>query len=331
MSLFEANKTYKPFSYPWAMDLAEHHEKIHWGRWEADLSEDLKDWKSNKIGPADKDFITQVLRLFTQMDSQVANNYIDYLLPKFKNNEIRNMYLSFGNREGEHQRAYALLNDTLGLPDSEYSKFLEYKEMSDKIDFMQDVDVHSISGTVLALANMILSEGVSVFGPFAMLLNYQNKPYGIMKGMCTVVEWSIRDESEHVKGHSLVFRQVIKEHPRVVTDELKAKIYDMARKVYELESKFIDLAYREGGPSNLKKEDVKQYIRYLIDRRLIQMGLKGNFNEKKNPLKWLDWTVSGASLDNFFEKKVTEYSQEGLLGSSWGYEKAFTNWRKQNG
>lgn len=309
------------------MEAAERHEKMHWGRWEADLSEDLKDWKSNKILPQDKNFITQVLRLFTQTDAQVANNYIDYLLPKFKNNEIRNMYLSFANREGEHQRAYALLNDTLGLPDSEYSTFRDYKAMLDKIEFMQDVDVHSLGGTGLALASFIFSEGVSLFGSFAMLLNYQNKPYGVMKGMCTIVEWSIRDESEHVEGHAKVFRQFCKEHPRIVTDDFKLKIYEMARKVYELESKFIDLAYEQGGPSNLDKDDLKLYIQYIIDRRLIQMGLKGNFGVKKNPLKWLDAIISGTSLDNFFEKKVTEYSHEGLQGDSWEYEQAFRAWQ----
>lgn len=323
MSLFEHNTVYKPFTYPWAVERAETHEKLHWGEWELDLSEDISDWKSNKMTDSDKDFVTQVLRLFTQSDCQVENNYLDYLLPKFKNNEIRMMYQSFANREGTHQRSYALLNDTLGFSDSMYSTFLDYEAMADKIDFMKDIDVHSLSGTGIALASFIFSEGVSLFGSFAMLLNYQNKPYGTMKGMCTVVEWSIRDETIHIEGHMDVFKQLCKEHPRIVNDEFKAKIYDMARKVYSLEEKFIDLAYAEGGPKNLKAEDVKQYIRFLIDRRLIQMGLKGNFGEKTNPLKWLDWTVNGAGHDNFFEKKVAEYSGEGLIGESWGYAEAF--------
>lgn len=326
MSLFEARTTYKPFVYPWAVQRAELHEKIHWGAWEVDLADDVKDWKSNKMTKSDKDFISQVLRLFTQTDCQVENNYLDYLLPKFKNNEIRMMYQSFANREGEHQRAYALLNDTLGFPDSEYSKFLEYTEMSDKIDFMKDIDVHSLSGTGLALANFIFSEGVSLFGSFAMLLNYER--IGLMKGMCTVVSWSIRDETEHVEGHAEVFKQLCKEHPRIVNDEFKQKIYDMARQVYELESKFIDLAYREGGPENLKALEVKEYIKYIIDRRLIQMGLKGNFGVKKNPLVWLDEIIGADALDNFFEKKVTEYSNEGLQGETWGYDKAFRAWKE---
>lgn len=317
--MFQEMSCYKPFAYEWAMEAAELHEKIHWGRWEADLSEDLKDWKSNKITKSDKDFIQQVLRLFTQMDVQVGKFYIDHLLPTFKNNEIRNMYLSFANREGEHQRAYSLLTDTLGLPDSEYFAFLSYKEMTDKVGFVKEVDMKSPETIGLALATAIFTEGVSLFGSFAMLLNYQNKPYGIMKGMCSVVEWSIRDESEHVIGHCKVLRELMKQHPQIVTDSWKAKIYEMARVVYRLEEAFLDLAYREGGPSNLMKEDLLAYLRYLIDRRLIQMGLKGNFKEKENPLKWLDWTVAGAGLDNFFEKKVTEYSGEGLLGPDWGY------------
>ena len=80
--------------------------------------------------------ITQILRIFTQSDVAVGGNYCDIFIKQFKNNEIRNMLLSFANREGTHQRSYALLNDTLGMPESEYSLFLSFKQMASKIDFM---------------------------------------------------------------------------------------------------------------------------------------------------------------------------------------------------
>ena len=136
MSLLEFSQTYKPFKYPWAVDLAKKHEEIHWIEDEAELSEDVQDWKT-KLTEDEKEFITQVLRLFTQSDVQVGENYHELLIPKFKNNEVRNMLSSFAGREAVHQRAYALLNDTLGLPDEEYHRFLEYKEMADKVDFMK--------------------------------------------------------------------------------------------------------------------------------------------------------------------------------------------------
>ena len=239
-SLLKFSETYKPFHYPWAVDLAKKHEEIHWIEDEAELSEDVQDWKT-KLSAAEKEFITHVLRLFTQSDVQVGENYHELLIPKFKNNEVRNMLSSFAAREAVHQRAYALLNDTLGLPDEDFHKFLDYKAMADKIDFMKEGNVTSHTGLALALAQSVFNEGMSVFASFVMLLNFQR--FGKMKGMATIVEWSIRDETIHVQGNAKLFRTFCEEHPRVVNDELKSKIYKMARNAVKLEDKFIDLAF----------------------------------------------------------------------------------------
>ena len=314
MSLLEFSKTYKPFKYPWAVELTKKHEEIHWVEDEAELSEDVMDWKT-KLNDAEKDFITQVLRLFTQSDVQVGENYHELLIPKFRNNEARNMLSSFANREGVHQRAYALLNDTLGLPDEDFHKFLEYTEMSDKIDFMKQGDIHSHTGLALSLAQSVFNEGLSVFASFVMLLNFQR--YGKMKGMGTIVEWSIRDETLHVQGNAKLFREFCQEHPRIVNDELKSKIYQMAKDVVKLEDRFIKLAFNGLEMEGLTETDVKQYIRHIADRRLLQLGMKPNFKVKDNPLPWLDWVLNGASHDNFFEKRVTEYSVNGMEGD-WG-------------
>ena len=82
----------------------------------------------------------------------------------------------------------------------------------------------------------------------------------------------------------------------------------------ELEDKFIDLAYDMGTIEGLAKEEVKQYIRYITDRRLLQLGLKPNFKVKENPLPWLEWILNGADHTNFFENRVTEYEVAGLTG-----------------
>lgn len=320
MSILKVSETYKPFLYPWAVELSKKHEEVHWVEDEAELSDDVHDWKT-KLTDAEKEFITHVLRLFTQSDVQVGQNYHELLIPRVKNNELRNMLSSFAAREAIHQRAYALLNDTLGLPDEDFHKFLEYKEMADKIDFMKDGDCRTNTGLALAFAQSVFNEGMSVFASFVMLLNFQR--FGKMKGMGTIVEWSIRDETLHVQGNAKTFREFCEEHPRIVNDELKSKIYQMARNAVKLEEKFIDLAYSgtEGGThvQGLSKDEVKQYVRHIADRRLLQLGLKPKFNVKDNPLPWLDWVLNGASHDNFFEKRVTEYSVNGMEGE-WGYD-----------
>jgi len=315
--LMKASKAYRPFAYPWAIEAAVEHEKIHWGEWEAELQEDVGQWKSGSLSEVEKGHITQILRLFTQSDVQVGGNYCDLFLQKFKNNEIRNMLLSFANREGVHQRAYALLNDTLGLDESEYWAFLEYEEMVRKIEFMQDNDVSTLNGLGKALAQSVCNEGMSLFSAFVMLLNYQR--FGKMKGMCTIVEWSIRDETMHVTNMARLFRTYCEEHPRIVNDAFKREIYLMYQQAVDLEDKVIDLAYQLGEPQGLTSAEMKNYIRYIADRRLIQIGLKPHYGVKDNPLPWLDWIVSGDTLSNFFEKRVTDYSASGMAGS-WAWD-----------
>jgi glutaredoxin 3 len=310
--LMEFSKTYKPFNYPWAVEIATRHEKAHWIEDEIDLSEDVNDWKSNKMTEIEKEYIKNILRLFTQSDVAVGQNYYDVFIPKFKNNEIRNMLGSFAAREGIHQRAYALLNETLGLSDEEYHAFLEYSEMADKIDYMMESDPSTLRGLALALAKSVFNEGVALFASFVMLLNFQR--FGKMKGMGKVVEWSLRDETLHVEGNSKLFKSFCKEHPRIVDESFKKDIENMARFVAKLEDKFIDLAYKMGDVDGLKKEEVKQYIRYVTDRRLIQIGMKPVFKVKENPLAWLNWVLNGADHTNFFENRVTEYDVAGSTG-----------------
>ena len=302
--------------YPWAVDFAVSHEKVHWGEWEAKLADDVTQWKSKKLSDVERNHITQILRLFTQSDVAVGTNYLEAYIPKFKNNEIRAMLTSFANREFIHQRAYALLNDTLGFPEEEFSAFTEIQQMQDKLDFMADIDVHTTVGLAQAIARSVLNEGMSLFSAFAMLLNYQR--FGKMKGMCEIVEWSVRDESMHCEGMTKLFREYCDEHPKIVTDQFKQSIYQMFRDAVDIEDKVIDLAFDLGEVEGLTKEEVKTYIRYIADRRLIQLGLKGNWDQRDNPLPWLEWVIAGDSFKNFFEGVVTDYNAAGMTGE-WGW------------
>lgn len=316
MSLTDFSKTYKPFKYAWAMTKAEEHEKIHWGTWEVKLQEDVNQWKGGEITESEKEHITQILRIFTQSDVAVGGNYCEVFIPFFKNNEVRNMLLSFANREGTHQRAYALLNDTLGLEEKEYSAFLEFEEMRDKIDFMTQAPEGLSEDAHMAfeMARSVCNEGMSLFSAFVLLLNFQR--FGKMKGMCEVVEWSIRDETTHVEGMTKLFHTYCEENPQVVTDTLKSYIYNNYTQAVTLEDKLVDLVYADNESINeLSSDDIKTYVRYLADRRLLQLGLKPIFGQKENPLSWLDWVISGDSMKNFFEGTVTDYNASGMVGS----------------
>ena len=314
MSLTAFSLAFKPFKYPWAMVFSEDHEKIHWGTWEAKLQEDVNQWKGGQISGLEKEHITQILRIFTQSDVAVGGNYCDVFIPFFKNNEIRNMLLSFANREGTHQRAYALLNDTLGLDEKEYSAFLDYGEMREKIEFMTEAPkgLSDEAHMAFELARSVCNEGMGLFSAFVLLLNFQR--FGRMKGMCEIVEWSIRDETMHVEGMTKLFHTYCEENPHVVTDKLKSYIYTNYTKAVEHEDALIDLVFVGDEMNELSKSDLKQYVRYLADRRLLQLGLKPIFKQKDNPLTWLDWIISGDDPKNFFEGTNTSYSAGGMVG-----------------
>ena len=311
--LEESSVTYKPFRYPWAVEMAQNHEKIHWIADEVSLEDDVHEWKSNKLSQGEKDFIRSVLTLFVQSDVNVGENYINYYLRIFKNNEIRKMLTSFASREYIHQESYGLFNDTMGFPESEYSAFLEIEEMRDKHDFMLDIDIHTKEGKGLSIAKSVINEGLVLFSSFAMLLNFQR--FGKLKGFAKINEFSLRDENLHALGMAKLFRTYCNENPRVVNDEFKKKIYKMVRTAVKLEDAFIDRAYGFYSPEGLTKEEMKLYIRYMADRRLIQLGLKSNFHVRENPLTWLDWVVNAPDHSNFFEQKISEYTVGGLEGS----------------
>ena len=147
-----------------------------------------------------------------------------------------------------------------------------------------------------------------------MLLNFPR--HGKMKGMGQIVTWSIVDETQHAEGVIQLFRTYIEENRHLWNDATKSQIYSIATKMVELEDSFIDLAYSMGQPEGLRDYEVKEYIRYIADRRLISMGMKGIFKVKKNPLPWVEEMINAPTHTNFFENRATDYAK-GALSGSW--------------
>lgn len=314
MSLLAVSKTYVP-KHLKLVEITKMHEEAHWHEGEAKLQQDVEDWKLGRINDKDKAFISAILRVFTQSDVSVAADYYDNLIPVIKNNEARNMLGSFAGREGVHQRAYALLNDTLGFGEEFYDEFLKFKAMKDKIAFMEDVSNKSFHDIAVSLAKQTLAEGVCLFAIFAALLNYQRD--GKLMGMGDINQWSIRDESIHVLGLSTLFTTFVGEHPRIVTDDFKKEIYQMARECIKIEDEFIDLIFETGAPKGITKEELKQYVRSVCDYRMEQLGFKPEYNVV-NPFDWLDWITSSSMMENFFETNTTGYSKDSMVGNYAG-------------
>lgn len=316
LRLTDERTSYKPFSYPWAYDAWLRHEQAHWLHSEIPMVEDIKDWK-NKLSEHEKQFLTNIFRFFTQGDIDVAGGYVKNYLPYFPQPEVRMMLLGFAAREALHIAAYSHLIETLGLPETMYNQFLEYAAMKEKHEYVLDIANQNSTKENTAKHIAVFSaftEGMQLFSSFIMLLNFPR--HGKMKGMGQIITWSIVDETLHAESMIKLFRTYIEENKEIWNDELKGQIYTIATKMVDLEDKFIDLAFDMGDMPNLTSSDVKSYIRYIADRRLISLGLKGVFKVKKNPLPWIEEMINAPIHTNFFENKATDYAK-GALSGSW--------------
>jgi len=282
LKLTDDRNSFKPFNYPWAYDAWLKHEQAHWLHTEVPMMEDVKDWKK-KLTNEEKHFLTNIFRFFV--------------------------------REALHVAAYSHLIETVGMPESTYNEFLEYAQMRDKHDYFMALS--KANGTAESVATNIaafsaFTEGMQLFSSFIMLLNFPR--HGMMKGMGQIVTWSIVDETMHAESMIKLFRTYVEENRELWNDELKSKIYTIAEKMVELEDKFIDLAFSLGDMRDLTSDDVKKYIRYIADRRLISLGLKGIFKVKKNPLPWVEEMINAPTHTNFFENRATDYAKGALTG-----------------
>jgi ribonucleoside-diphosphate reductase beta chain len=316
MTLMTERAYFKPFNYPWAYDAWLKHEQSHWLHTEVPMSEDVNDWKK-RLNDGEKHFLTNIFRFFTQGDIDVAGGYVKNYLPYFPQPEVRMMLMGFAAREALHVAAYSHLIETLGMPETTYQEFLEYDSMRAKHDYFTDLS--NANGTPESVATNIaafsaFTEGMQLFSSFIMLLNFPR--HGKMKGMGQIVTWSIVDETQHAEGMIKLFRSYVEENRELWNDDLKSKIYTIAEKMVELEDKFIELSFSMGTMENLTEADVKKYIRYICDRRLISLGMKGIFKVKKNPLPWVEEMINAPTHTNFFENRATDYAK-GALSGKW--------------
>jgi len=315
--LLTPSAAYKPFRYPWAFDMWKKQQQVHWMPEEVPLGEDCKDWAAN-LNDKERNLLTQIFRFFTQGDIEVQDNYMDRYGRVFRPTEVKMMLSSFANMETIHIAAYALLLETIGMPESEFGAFMEYEAMKAKHDYMQQFGVENNADICRTLAMFGgFTEGLQLFASFAMLMNFPR--FNKMKGMGQIVSWSVRDESLHCEGIIKLYHAFNAE-TQAVTKAVADDIVACCEHVVMLEDRFIDLAFEQGDVQGMTPEDIKQYIRFIADWRLRQLKLPEVYGVKENPLPWLQSMLSGVEHANFFEARATEYSKAATKGQWHGEE-----------
>lgn len=306
---------------------------ITWTADEINLGPDIQDY--SKASEDERDYIRKVMQTFTGNEVTVGYGYAT-MLRIFKPNEVVAMLSNFMAREFTHQENYSLFTETIGLPDSIYSDFLDVPVMATKMEYLEKAKVRKYEdykATGLtdaqvdrefrrAVARMVAvyaggTELVSLYAQFAALLSYQfdNK----YPGLCQIVEFSIREEAMHGKGNCELFRTYISENPDIWDDALKYDIYEAFREIVAYEHALIEYL----NPPHMPNESLKRYVEYCADNALKELGMKANYDIPKNPLPFMD-DVVGVILTDFFSGTVTSYTKE--VEGSWG-DITFDHWK----
>jgi ribonucleoside-diphosphate reductase beta chain len=334
IGLLESTGTYDITRYPWAYEAWKRQQQIHWVGEEVPLGEDVKDWNQDKLKPEERHFLTQLFRFFTQSDVEVADNYFKRYIPIFQPLEIQMMMAAFTNMETVHIDAYALLLKTLGMSQSEFEAFKEYDAMRRKADYMHGFGTQTCADVARTLAMFgAFTEGMALFASFAMLMNFPR--HNKMKGMGQIVSWSVRDESLHCESMIRLFH-CWTEETQCLSAGVRNDIQAVGETMVNLEDKFIELAFELGDIEGLRMSEIKNYIRYICDWRMVQLKLEpmyGYFAAKKDnyqqlqehPLSWLSSMLNGVEHANFFETRATEYSKASTRGQWEGVDGA---WQK---
>lgn len=331
--LFEERIPFKPFEYPmyytegWLKQA-----QAFWLHTEISMQGDVKDW-NEVLTESEKNLVGNILLGFAQTECAVSDYWTNMVTDWFPKYEIKQMAMMFGSQETIHATAYSYLNETLGLDD--FSAFLHEPATAEKFELLTettnewkhtDLATNPIArkevGRSLAIFSAF-SEGVSLYSSFAVLYSFQMR--NMLKGIGQQMKWSVRDESLHSKMGCQLFRHMCEEFPELLGDA-KEGIYEAARLIIDLESKFIDKMFELGDLENLKKKDLKNFIIKRVNEKLAELGytpIEGTddyFEYDKDSASELDWfyhLTGGLTHTDFFAIRPTDYSKANE-GEDWG-------------
>ena len=281
--------------------------KLHWIYDEISMRDDQKEWQT--LDKASKTVLTRLFLFFTQIEVEINQMYVRYM-GIFQPFELKKMFLKFAEVETMHIAAYKyLMANIFGEKTNDMlNDFLDHKAMRDKYEALQDYKLNTVYDVCLTLVMFGgFSEGVLLYASFAIFLFFPhvNK---VLKGTGQLLSWTMRDESLHVFCSSLTYKDLLKELPEGIHESLSTDVYRNVRLMVSLECAFIDWIFGDLSITGLNKEDLKKYIEFMANTRLLQFGFKPIYDSATNTLPWMA-SLGNVEFTNFFEGTVTEYNR----------------------
>lgn len=309
--------TLRPMQYPVFFEMFKNGIKNTWTVEEVDFSTDLVDLRS-RLTPAETHLIQRLVAFFATGDSIVSNNLVLNLYKHINSPEAR-LYLSRQLfEEAVHVQFYlTLLDNYVPDPDARAAAFAAVENIpsiSKKADFCMkwmdsiqkldeltdDKERKQFVLNLVCFAGCI--EGLFFFAAFAYV--YFLRSRGLLNGLAAGTNWVFRDESAHLEFAFEVVQIVRAQHPELFDAELKKDIVTMMREAVDCELQFAE-DLLSGGIAGLSVREMRQYLEYVADSRVVRLGMPPIFGSK-NPFAFME-LQDVQELTNFFERRVSAY------------------------
>ncbi|KXW55764.1 ribonucleotide-diphosphate reductase subunit beta [Ferrovum sp. PN-J185] len=316
-----------PFKYHWAWEKYLAGCANHWMPQEISMSRDIAQWKENGVLSEDEKLIVKRnLGFFVTADSLAANNIVLGTYRHITAPECRQYLLRQAFEEAIHTHAYQYIVESLGLDESEiFNAYHEVSSIREKdqflIPFIETLTNPDFkTGTPEADQQLLLSlivfacmmEGLFFYVGFVQILalGRQNK----MQGAAEQYQYILRDESMHCNFGVDLINTIKLENPHLWTESFKNEVKELMQKAVELEYRYAEDTMPRG-VLGLNAHMFKEYLRFIANRRLQQIGIDALFPGATNPFPWMSEMIDLKKEKNFFETRVTEYQTGGAL--SW--------------
>ena len=313
-----------PLKYQWAYDLYKTMKNNHWEPEDIPMQKDVELWRSADLSDAERWIIKMAIGYFSAAEGIVGDNIQHVTRELVTAPELKLLLGRHAHEENIHADSLVYMISSLGInPHECEAMFEDIPTIKRKTDFVvtnsrglrRDMDLTTTKDKQAFAKNLFLfgqcMEGTQFYGLFGMVLSLyrQNK----FPGIGQMFRYTLRDESNHIEVFRNLIMDLIEENPDVWTADFKEELRDLMREAISLEKDFISdcLPVNSVG---LSAEEFCQYIDYIGDRRLEDVGLEPLGAGASNPFPWLAEMMDIKKEQNFFEGRVTEYQKASALG-----------------
>lgn len=304
-----------PLRYPWAYAHVQQGKRNTWFPEEIPLADDVRDWEE-RLTPAERRAVELVLGYFNPMESLVTHNLVLSIYPVVTVPEIR-LYLARQIwEEANHTMAFEYVLKTLPVDrERAFGAHRDVPAIRAKEEFQRRLaeevaarpDISTFAGRQRFLRNLVgyyvILEGVFFYSGFLFYYTFRRR--NLLKGLATLIDWVLKDESLHLSFGIHLITTILQENPELMTPELARELRGLILHAVELEREYNRTVLPEP-LLNVSADYLNAYVEYVTDRRLEELGLGAEFGTP-NPAKWMATELDVPEIVNFFEARNVHY------------------------